>query len=411
MPRETIVYKRDVLYEQVWAKPMRELAKEHGISDVALAKICKKLDIPRPGRGYWARKAAGKRVKQTALPPLSPGKSPEHRVSRWKDPLDSQELGDEALSLLAREADPSMAITVPAELQYPHKWIRKSAGTLRKHSKHPEKALLKRACLDIRTSRATHNRALLIADTLLKALEKRGLRIEVTDPITERCGRYGGDSAAKPSKTGVHIFDSFIEFGIEEGFDITKEEPKPSRWQTSHDSDSWTYTPRPNFKHEPNGRLALKIKSYFPGQSRKTWSDGKRQRIESCLNAFVLELIRGAERKRLERIETERRELEWEAEQLRRQEEANRRELELAKLFDLDSRITEWNHASSILEFAKSVEASAISRGEDTSPQSELGLWLAWARSHAQRLKRLAVDTVGEIRHKTKTPRTPSPDK
>lgn len=241
----------------------------------------------------------------------------------------------------------------------------------------------------------------------MKALEKRGLRIEVTDPIAERDGRYGGDSSAKPSITGVHILESFIEFSIEEGFDISKEEPKPSQWQTSHDSDSWTYTPRPNYKHDPNGKLALKIRSYFPGQTRKTWSDGKRQRVENCLNAFVLELIRGAERKRLERIESERRELEWKAEQLRRQAEAKRRELELAKLFDLDSRITDWNHAASILEFAKSVEASAISRGEDTSPGSDLGLWLAWARDHAQRLKRLAVDTVLEIRHQTKTSRNP----
>jgi len=398
MPRITVIYRRDELYEQVWAKPMRELAKEHGISDVALAKICKKLDIPRPGRGYWARKAAGKRVKQTALPPLSPGKSPEHRVSRWKDPLANQEVGDEAQSLLAREADPSMAITVPAELQNPHKWIRKSAGNLRKHSKHPEKALLKRACLDVRTSRATHDRALLVADTLLKALDERGLRIEVTEPIAERDGRYGGDSSAKPSKTGVHILESYIEFSIEEGFDITKVEPKPSRWQTSHDSDSWTYTPRPEYKHDPNGKLALKINSYFPGQTRKTWSDGKRQRIENCLNALVLELIRGAERKRLEQIVSDRREKEWKEEQLRRQEEAKRRELEMAKLFDLDSRVTDWNHATSILEFTKSVEASAISRGEDTSPQTELGLWLAWARGHAIQLQKVAVDSVLVIR-------------
>lgn len=35
------------------------LAKEYGISDVGLAKICKKLHIPVPGRGYWANKTAG----------------------------------------------------------------------------------------------------------------------------------------------------------------------------------------------------------------------------------------------------------------------------------------------------------------------------------------------------------------
>src|ERR1039457_4988169 len=46
-------YNRDDLYKKVWAQPMRTLAKEFGVSDVALAKTCKKLFVPVPGRGYW----------------------------------------------------------------------------------------------------------------------------------------------------------------------------------------------------------------------------------------------------------------------------------------------------------------------------------------------------------------------
>ena len=58
---------REALYDQVWATPMTKVAKEYGISDVALAKICKKLNVPYPGRGYWRRKETGKTVKQKAL--------------------------------------------------------------------------------------------------------------------------------------------------------------------------------------------------------------------------------------------------------------------------------------------------------------------------------------------------------
>jgi hypothetical protein len=43
---------RQALYDQVWSTPMTKLAKEYGISDVALAKICKKLNVPYPQRGY-----------------------------------------------------------------------------------------------------------------------------------------------------------------------------------------------------------------------------------------------------------------------------------------------------------------------------------------------------------------------
>ena len=57
------------MYEKVWSISMVKLSKEYGLSDVGLAKICKKYNIPRPPRGYWARKAAGYNVKRLPLPP------------------------------------------------------------------------------------------------------------------------------------------------------------------------------------------------------------------------------------------------------------------------------------------------------------------------------------------------------
>lgn len=44
----------DLLAALVWEKPLRDIAKEFGVSDVAVAKRCKKFGIHRPGRGYWA---------------------------------------------------------------------------------------------------------------------------------------------------------------------------------------------------------------------------------------------------------------------------------------------------------------------------------------------------------------------
>jgi len=46
---------RQELYEKVWQIPMRKLAAEYGISDVGLAKVCRKLQIPVPGLGHWAK--------------------------------------------------------------------------------------------------------------------------------------------------------------------------------------------------------------------------------------------------------------------------------------------------------------------------------------------------------------------
>lgn len=50
---------RKELYKKVWETPITQLAREYGLSDVGFAKICKKYNIPRPPRGYWARKEAG----------------------------------------------------------------------------------------------------------------------------------------------------------------------------------------------------------------------------------------------------------------------------------------------------------------------------------------------------------------
>jgi excisionase family DNA binding protein len=61
-------YDREELYERVWTIPIRKLAKQYGVSDVALAKSCRKLSIRLPGRGYWAKKNANRPV--SPRPPI-----------------------------------------------------------------------------------------------------------------------------------------------------------------------------------------------------------------------------------------------------------------------------------------------------------------------------------------------------
>jgi hypothetical protein len=58
-------YNREKLYREVWSEPIQHVAKQYRLSDTGLAKLCKRLLIPRPPRGYWAKKAAGK-----AVPPV-----------------------------------------------------------------------------------------------------------------------------------------------------------------------------------------------------------------------------------------------------------------------------------------------------------------------------------------------------
>jgi hypothetical protein len=61
-------YDRQRLYNEVWTEPTQQVARRYGVSDVAIAKACALLDIPKPPRGYWAKKAAG--LKLPDRPPL-----------------------------------------------------------------------------------------------------------------------------------------------------------------------------------------------------------------------------------------------------------------------------------------------------------------------------------------------------
>ncbi|HBG26719.1 MAG: hypothetical protein A2Y10_01390 [Planctomycetes bacterium GWF2_41_51] len=61
---------RNQLYERVWSLPLKILARDFGISDVRLGRICRKHGIPLPGIGYWAKFKSGKEVGRKELPPI-----------------------------------------------------------------------------------------------------------------------------------------------------------------------------------------------------------------------------------------------------------------------------------------------------------------------------------------------------
>lgn len=69
MADDSSPYNRDKLYEEVWSEPVTVVAKRYGVSDVALHKTCKRIQVPMPPRGYWAKVSAGQQPpKQPLLP-------------------------------------------------------------------------------------------------------------------------------------------------------------------------------------------------------------------------------------------------------------------------------------------------------------------------------------------------------
>src|SRR5574340_414018 len=74
---EPIKITREELYDRIWKLPATKLAEELGISDVALAKICRKLNIPKPGPGHWRLVQLGWEMERPPLPASEEGTAAE----------------------------------------------------------------------------------------------------------------------------------------------------------------------------------------------------------------------------------------------------------------------------------------------------------------------------------------------
>jgi hypothetical protein len=137
---EVVKLTREDLYERVWAEPMSRLAQHYGLSDVGLAKTCKRLRVPVPGRGYWAKKAAGHKVKQIPLPDLPPNVRQSEREVTLADRPVPQEPGTLPSSIRIQsefEDAPENRIVVADSLRGAHPLVRKTSQALRGTAKSP----------------------------------------------------------------------------------------------------------------------------------------------------------------------------------------------------------------------------------------------------------------------------------
>ena len=66
-------FSRQELYDLVWSQPIATLAETYGVTDVGLAKACRRAGIPVPHRGYWAKLSAGQKVEKPGLIPTPTG--------------------------------------------------------------------------------------------------------------------------------------------------------------------------------------------------------------------------------------------------------------------------------------------------------------------------------------------------
>lgn len=112
--RDQQMSSREELYALVWGTPMIRAAAKYELSGNGLAKICRKLDVPYPPRGWWAKKAAGKPLRRTPLPKPK-GSTPAAACVTMR-----REQHAKAGADLTSELETVGEISVPERLARPH---------------------------------------------------------------------------------------------------------------------------------------------------------------------------------------------------------------------------------------------------------------------------------------------------
>ena len=122
-----------------------------------------------------------------------------------------------------------------------------------------------------------------------------------------------------------------------------------------------------------------------------SWSDGKHQRVDQCLNSFIVGLVVAAEKLKEQRLAREAREREWHAAGERRAEEQRRREAEASRIWALDHALAAWRDARDVRQYVADARA-ALNRPGEVPPDAPILEWLVWAERYAERIDPLSPE-------------------
>jgi hypothetical protein len=354
--RQGQLISRQELFEQIWETPISLLSKKYGISDVGLAKICKRMEIPRPPRGYWNKLKVGKAPPKPQLGPKSD--SGREQIETTPTPANLR---------VATSTKPLELILVPDILANPHPLTKKSHAALTRGKRDDRGLVHPRSnfCLDIHVSRSCIDRACRIMDTLVKALESQGYSLTVSD--TEN------------AKTIALVNGESLEIGIDEKITHT------IHIRTPMDDVRYkrTYQLPPRYDYSLTGNLSLRMRN-AAHCGRQQWADGKRHKVEEYLGAFIEGLRIAAHKKKMMSEEYERRCREWEEEAERRRQQEHLAYLEKKRADKLIADTKAWCQAASIRRYI--AELNMI---KPVPPG--LSEWIVWARRYADKLDPLSL--------------------
>ena len=360
-PRSLSEIGRQKLYDLVWAKPASALSEEFGVSDVAIAKRCKKLGVPRPSRGYWAKVEAGKKLRKPPLPSTADElfyetaqKPVGHSKRLPRELSDLHPLATELLRAISSAKPDSEKRVRISQPRLPNVTVSKVSAE--------------------RTAQAFH--------VIATEAEAR------TIPFRNGQSRYDGGFFRKGNDR------LYLEFE-EELID------KPAGGKRSTNTYGWGWQRDPRV---PSGKLTISLKAdRHASREAKRWTEGDELSLEKILAQAVQEICRhfieAQKRRAREAIEQEKRRVEWEEQQkkwreqetIRQKAERERKHAEAIEKAmchrknDLLKAAEWWRLHEVVQEFLSACEQRwRAQQANDLTPAQHD--WLEWARETAKAL-------------------------
>ncbi len=392
---------REDLYDQIWAQPITKVAAFHEVSDSYLVRILKRLNIPRPPTGYWAKLAAGKPLSvRPTLPDPLPGDELE-----W-----CREFEPPTHAPLQLPDSPATAITENSSIQSKkagqHPLLKDALQYFQnmRESDTGHIKPLKKNIPDVIVTTSTLVRAFKIFNELFSVLHKHGHRVKLAsfkqhlrrqDLKLDESGldyfQYSGLwSPGQPTLVyigtiaiGLTIFETTerIKLRRVNGRDIPEFAIKreSQTW-----NNAWDYSYQ---KDIATGRLCLKAYSPYRGTSwNKQWLETPGKNLKDMLNSISRELAKEAEAVATEASESqerfEKQRLEWENQQAiwkeKRTEEEHQKAL-LESKTELLTIIDAWAEMLRVENFFQEVENQA--RKLTTSERNQILARISAAKS------------------------------
>lgn len=363
-------YNRQKLYQEVWTKPVVEVAVQYGVSDVAIHKVCKSLNIPVPPRGYWAKLRSGEKLKRPSLPATDG--IIEKTGARTFDGIKKAGAKPQVLGFL-KESERQKVLFAAQQIQMPveNSRFNKEIIAYKSVVKEWNKINTKPDGAE-RSTKNYYNRPPFLAGIISNETLTRVYRI--LNALFSQIESFGGfvndDLSLQIRNEQVYL--EFIEGQDQIKHVITKQEAQDILvYEDAKRHHSWAPEPKiRKYDYVFNGRLRISIRQ------SKYFRDTDKVNVESRLGEMLIELYEESEVVRIDREAHEKAQRQREEEERLREERRNRYNAEVEQTIGLTNVAQDYDVACKIRAYISALESNE-------TMDEKTALWIAWAKKKA----------------------------